>query len=344
MVKWKEGYSYVDLEGDSDWSRHWNFQRYSGSFNPLSLSLSLSLLSLSLSLPVSLSPLSLSDFFLFQRQERDRIRQEEVGPSPREADSGGPAQGAFGATSWRRNVPTTSTAPQRGGRATACATRRRRRKTPWATLEVSSVSFFVIYWWNISWDCKIIKRMWHAVWGNMKRCWSACFSEGGGGWRKKKRDREREGEREREKEREREGEREREREWLRLSTVQFQIMLWVQFMLLLFSGFLLWKRELQTRELTLLDAARRRFMQQQVEQRETDLRQLDDELERKVAYLLLNCALSKKHLDFCHGSTRLGMNRQVLWVFCRKREAIFSSLVHAHKLLVSVTTSVLCNH
>lgn len=44
------------------------------------------------------------------------------------------------------------------------------------------------------------------------------------------------------------------------------------------------KRELKVKEVHLQDAARRRLLQLQQEQREMELRRLDDEVERKVYY------------------------------------------------------------
>lgn len=44
------------------------------------------------------------------------------------------------------------------------------------------------------------------------------------------------------------------------------------------------KRELKVKEVHLQDAARRRLLQLQQEQREMELRRLDDEIERKVYY------------------------------------------------------------
>lgn len=57
------------------------------------------------------------------------------------------------------------------------------------------------------------------------------------------------------------------------------------------------KRELKVQEMRLQDAARRRFLKLQQDQREMELRRLEDEIERKVCQLCLLQALpfSSRH-------------------------------------------------
>lgn len=48
------------------------------------------------------------------------------------------------------------------------------------------------------------------------------------------------------------------------------------------------KRELKVKELTLLNAARMRFLKHQQNQRQMELSRLDDEIQRKVSYLFFH--------------------------------------------------------
>lgn len=63
------------------------------------------------------------------------------------------------------------------------------------------------------------------------------------------------------------------------------------------------KRELKVKEMHLQDATRRRFLKMQQDQREMELRRLDDEIERKVynpcRVLLLTQGLHSLHLLSC---------------------------------------------
>lgn len=56
------------------------------------------------------------------------------------------------------------------------------------------------------------------------------------------------------------------------------------------------KRELKIQEMHLQDAARRRLLKLQQDQQEMELKRLDDEIERKVYYLLFLVFLHPLHL------------------------------------------------
>jgi hypothetical protein len=53
-------------------------------------------------------------------------------------------------------------------------------------------------------------------------------------------------------------------------------------------------REVKLKELQLLDAARRKFLHFQKQQRESELRRLDDEVQKKVCFTYIRIGTKKK--------------------------------------------------
>ncbi len=65
------------------------------------------------------------------------------------------------------------------------------------------------------------------------------------------------------------------------------------------------RREVHTRELQLMDAVRRKYMENQSKVKEVELKRMDDEIQRKVSVL---CRLE---FFFCAGITWLKINAEV---------------------------------